>query len=159
MGMFDHYQPDPPLQCPHCGASLQHWQGKDASCALFLWVQGRAAPADQLVDEEIQADASVRERDRLPERFEIYTTCSKCSRWIDATGFTKNGVWSECAFGRHGSSASVRATLLRPGWRQCGRCADAWEDQSSSSFSECPSCKSLTELDELSRVSLTKEAG
>ena len=94
MGMFDYYLPRPDILCPVCGTVLRGWQGKDAACALFLWMQGEAAPIDHVVDDEWKSSSDERADQRLPERFAIYTSCEVCKRWTDATGFVVNGVWS-----------------------------------------------------------------
>jgi hypothetical protein len=154
MGMFDYYQPQPEFRCPACSSPLRGWQGKDAACALFLWVQGQATPVDQVMDDEWKLPSAERAQHRLPERFEIYTSCETCKRWIDATGFVTDGIWSMSVLGRHGSSVAVRAVLLQDHWRQCLSCADAWEDGSRNVFSQCPSCKALTELDDFSKSRL-----
>ena len=38
------------------------------------------------------------------------------------------------------------AVALENRWRQCGQCADAWEEDPGIVFSICPSCRCLTEL-------------
>ena len=40
MGMFDYYEPVPPLDCPWCGEAFVTWQGYDGPCALFVEVGG-----------------------------------------------------------------------------------------------------------------------
>lgn len=147
MGMFDYYWPRPDIRCPACGIPLHGWQGKDAACALFLWAQGAEAPIDQVVDDECKISVDKRVLQRLPERFEIYTSCDGCKRWTDATGFLANGVWSATVVGSHGSSSAVRAVSLGGDWRQCSACAYAWEDGSGNALSRCPSCNVLTTLD------------
>lgn len=156
MGMFDHYQPEPPLRCSHCQSLVRGWQGKDSECDLLLWVQGCASPVDQLVDDQWKGETNTHALARLPDRFEIYTTCEQCGRWIGATGFTFDGVWSETVYGHHWASKAIPAALIEHGWRQCSRCGNAREDASRNAFSECPSCKSLTRLDESSFESLRR---
>jgi hypothetical protein len=96
MGMFDTYLPSPSLSCPRCGAPLCDLQGKDGPCGLFVWRQGVAAPADQPVDDECKLPVEKRDAFRLPERFEIYTECSECKLWVNATGVCEDGVWAQC---------------------------------------------------------------
>jgi hypothetical protein len=66
MGMFDTYFPRPPLSCPRCGAQLDDFQGKDGPRALFVWLQGVAAPSDQATDDDCKLPVEQREAFRLP---------------------------------------------------------------------------------------------
>jgi hypothetical protein len=36
MGMFDYYEPTPPIECPNRGESPSGWQGKEGPCALVI---------------------------------------------------------------------------------------------------------------------------
>ncbi|MBK8257874.1 MAG: hypothetical protein IPK82_35050 [Polyangiaceae bacterium] len=148
MGMFDWYEPQPTLMCRKCGAPLGRWQGKDGACALWVWRQGVVAPIDQEVDEECQAWLEVRTAERLPERFEIYTTCDHCDQWVDATGFCERGVWVTTARGRHGESVPIAATRIDKQFRQCARCTHVWEEAENPTvrLAGCPSCGALTNL-------------
>lgn len=93
MGMFDWYRPVPAVVSPETEAELTGWQGKDGPCALLLWEQGKAAPVDQLVDDEVKLARERLDRFSLPERFEIYTT--EGDRWWVAEGRAARGVWAE----------------------------------------------------------------
>lgn len=93
MGMFDYYKPVPDLRCPICDGPLTEWQGKDGSCALFVWRQGFAAPTDQNVDDECRSDEEQITRARLPAGFYISSDDCGCSRFIEAIGQTSDGVW------------------------------------------------------------------
>jgi len=94
MGMFDEYQPIPPLDCPACNAFLRGWQGKDGPCALFVWRQGVAAPIYQMIeDDDVRLTDEQLAEWRLPEEFTIYTTC--CSGFfIEADCYCTDGVWT-----------------------------------------------------------------
>lgn len=94
MGMFDYYEPDPPLDCSVCGASLTEWQGKDGPCALLVWRQGVVHPVDQVVPKENKGDPSVLERLCLPRQFEIYTQCCGGRFFVMASCSAPDGVWS-----------------------------------------------------------------
>jgi hypothetical protein len=72
MGMFDYYEPDPPIECPKCGRGLSGWQGKDTHPALFVWRQGVAAPIDQRVDAEVRALPEKLANFRVSSEFWIY---------------------------------------------------------------------------------------
>src|SRR5262249_1461659 len=98
MGMFDWYQPRPPLACPKCGAELRGWQGKSGPCALFEWVQGLRAPARQDGDDEWALAPAEREKFALPEDFELYTSCASCNLWVEALGSSGAGVWTQTTF-------------------------------------------------------------
>jgi hypothetical protein len=88
MGMYDHYQPDPPLHCPDCNAELSGWQGKAGPCALLFWKQGIKHPVD-----ELGFLAHGPESETLPETFQIYTSCPNCKHWIEAACRGENYVW------------------------------------------------------------------
>lgn len=90
MGMFDHYEPDPPLNCPKCNARLDGWQGKDGPCALLSWKQGVKYPTD---DTDFLAKGPARET--LPEMFQIYTSCSNCKSWVEATCRGEGYAWTQ----------------------------------------------------------------
>ena len=78
MGMFDYFEPKPPLRC-ECGEPLKGWQGKDGPCELLTWCQG--VPSDIY-------------KPCLPDEFEIYTNCEECCAWVTATGFCNDRkVW------------------------------------------------------------------
>lgn len=42
---------------------------------------------------------------------------------------------------------AISARALTEGWRQCSRCADAWEEQPANEFSRCPGCGAITQLE------------
>lgn len=94
MGMFDWYEPRPDVACPQCGAMLADWQGKDGPCALFAWTQGFLSPTEQRVDEECAIAPSARARFRLPDEFDLYTSCDSCKLWIDAHGSCESSIWN-----------------------------------------------------------------
>ena len=93
MGMFDSYIPDPPLNCPACGAPLSDWQGKDGGCGLFVWHQGFAAPTDQAVSEDVKLTEAELSRRRLPDSFEIRSYDCDCPFPVEAIGTCVEGVW------------------------------------------------------------------
>ena len=94
MGMFDWYQPSEKLQCPVCKITLTEWQGKDAACGLFVWKQSESSPVSQLVDEEVALLDEDRRKQRLPEKFVLYSyDCEK--HCVMTEGKTENGVWTD----------------------------------------------------------------
>jgi len=95
MGLFDYYEPSGPCDCPVCGTHLSEWQGKDGECALFVWRQGIAAPVEQRVDDDIACLPAVREQERLPTKFLIYSYDCDCPFSIDAECAAPDGTWTE----------------------------------------------------------------
>ncbi len=94
MGMFDYYEPNPPLLCPVCRTALMEWQGKDGPCWLFLWRQGYPAPTEQRVDAESGIAIEGMEQERLPDEFLIYSYDCDCPSPVEAVGKTHEGVWA-----------------------------------------------------------------
>ena len=94
MGMFDYYEPEPPLSCPVCGAPLAGWQGKDGPCALLVWRQGATAPINQAVPDEAKREPAVIGALRLPAEFEIYTQCCGGNFFVTARCAAPDGLWN-----------------------------------------------------------------
>ena len=95
MGMFDHFEPVPPVKCPRCGAELRDWQGKEDGCNQYLWRQGEAAPVAHVVDEQWQWSRERLDALRLPAReFQIYTGC-RCGYWAFLDCVCTDSVWTE----------------------------------------------------------------
>ncbi len=93
MGMFDWYEPNPPLDCPVCGKTLsQYWQGEDADCSMFIWRQGQRHPVNQDVPDEMKWSL---ENAQLPEQFVIYNDCCGEGNFVYAKCRATNGVWTE----------------------------------------------------------------
>jgi hypothetical protein len=94
MGMFDWYKSAAKLVCPACGHALTEWQGKDGPCGLFVWVEGRASPEDERVDDDCALSGEERGQLRLPERFVIYS--HDCARHtVEASCRCVEGTWVE----------------------------------------------------------------
>jgi hypothetical protein len=91
MGMFDTYEPDPPVKCPICGEELLFWQGKDGPCCLFEWRQHIATPVKWDVEEPRDLTSI---KTRLPPQFEIITGCWKCGEPLAAFCECIDGVWN-----------------------------------------------------------------
>lgn len=148
MGMFDYFQPDPALSCPNCGGLLDGFQGMDGPSDSLVWRQGVPAPIDHSVDDHWQLPASELAALRLPERFELYATCERCRSSVDFTGFCTDGVWSESILGLHlERETTIPARSVAPDWRQCTRCAEAWEHPDAIIRAGCPYCHALTRLE------------
>lgn len=95
MGMFDEYIPDPPLNCPACGAALDGWQGKDGPNAFMVWQQGVPGPIDQAIDDEdVKLEPERLTKFRLPDQFSIFTTCCGRGIFVEADCFTDDETWS-----------------------------------------------------------------
>jgi len=103
MGMFDTYIFDPPLQCPVCGTSLSHLQGKDGPCLLLTWKQGHRHPIKHdLPDECVEDEREFLESCALPDFFTLYSYDCKCERQpLEIYGFCENGVWVRSEFVTH----------------------------------------------------------
>ena len=92
--MFDHYVPEPPLNCPVCGEALSGWQGKNGPCFLLTWEQGKRFPTRHgWIGECLEDDAQILTTFALPETFEFYTDGCRCDRLIQAYGFCDNETW------------------------------------------------------------------
>jgi hypothetical protein len=102
MGLFDWYEPDPPLTCPVCGRPLSRWQGKDGPREMFVWRQGRAAPVGILLDDVDPIVALGDGEPRLPRRFRLKSWDCERHHPVEAEGETAGGVW-------------VRTRLVEPG--------------------------------------------
>src|SRR5258706_14325480 len=94
MGMFDYYEPDPQISCPKCGVILIEWQGKAGPNGLFVWHQGKLAPVDQRVDDDLKVPQARLTSFRLPEEFEFYSDDCRLHTVL-ARGKTLNGLWSQ----------------------------------------------------------------
>lgn len=94
MGMFDYYEPKPPLACPKCGDELEGWQGKDGPRGLFEWVQGSRGPSRQLSS---TLPESRRSQFLSTGDWLIYTGCS-CGTGVDAIASLTDGVWTHTHF-------------------------------------------------------------
>ncbi len=92
--MFDYFRPLPDIACPVCEQAGLEWHGTDGPCALLVWVQGQAAPVDQMAPEECRVSPERRESFRLPARFEINTDC-RCPTALAAVGVTEHGTWTK----------------------------------------------------------------
>jgi hypothetical protein len=95
MGMFDWYEPEPPICCPVCGKALTEWQGKDGPRLLFVWRQGFAAPVEHRGDgEDFQVSDTDLQHWRLPSEFDFYSYDCECPYPVEAIGRTENEVWT-----------------------------------------------------------------
>lgn len=96
MGMFDYYEPIPPIRCPNCGEPLGGWQGNEGPCALLIWRQGEALPSENPGNEVGPGRAALLEAWRLPRTFTLYTSCG-CDQWVTARGAAnESGAWTSC---------------------------------------------------------------
>lgn len=95
MGLFDYYEPVPPLRCPVCATPLTEWQGKQGTRLLFVWRQGQAAAVgfrpDGMETLPLRPDLP----DRLPPEFTFYSNDCPRHRFVTARGRTAGGIWTE----------------------------------------------------------------
>lgn len=145
MGMFDWFEPDPPILCLKCRhGTVSGWQEKHSGHDLFLWRQSCAAPVDQLVDEEWAIPTEARARKRLPldEHFSIYGgTCDHCGACFSyhlVLAFTGD-TWTSFAEGHRVRHANEPL----PGWLQCPECCNIEPAVGPARMAECPACSIL----------------
>lgn len=153
MGLFDYYEPDPPILCPKCGAPLSGWQGKDVHPALFVWRQGVAAPVDQRVDPDIRALPERMATFRVSPEFWIYGGECECGYRFDDSRFgvrctAPDGVWRTAEI----DPPPTPAHYTGDGWIQCSECSDVWQRVDGRQLYLCPSCDRLTRLQEGDRA-------
>jgi hypothetical protein len=147
MGMFDYYEPDPPIECPKCGGRLSGWQGKDRLPALFVWRQGFAAPIDQRVDAEVRALPERMATFRVSSEFWIYGGECECGYRFDDSRFgvrctAHDGVWRTTEI----EPPPTPARDVGDGWIQCSECSDVWRRLVGRRLYLCPHCGKLTQL-------------
>lgn len=98
MGMFDDYEPVPPIACPVDGRILEDWQGKDGPNMLNHYRQGEPIedPDDDFpLHGRFEIHAGCLELD--PDG-RIYTGDGKRYRLahsVDAYGVRSGGIWAE----------------------------------------------------------------
>jgi hypothetical protein len=146
MGMFDYYEPDPPIECPKCGGRLSGWQGKDRLPALFVWRQGFAAPIDQRVDAEVRALPEKMATFRVSSEFWIYGGECECGYRFDDSRFgvrctAPDGVWRTTEI----EPPPTPARDVGDGWIQCSKCSDVWRRLVGRRLYLCPHCGKLTQ--------------
>jgi hypothetical protein len=92
VGMFDEYEPVPPIPCPSCGGTPKVWQGKDGPSALLCWQQGIRRPVAQRADEPV--DDGQLQAFALPDRFRLVAECPN-GHVMEAEGTCSNGIWAQ----------------------------------------------------------------
>jgi hypothetical protein len=144
MGVFDVFEPDPPIPCPRCGEHLSDWQGGGVN-RFVIWTQGRVAPEGEFGDKRYIPEDELASL-RLPERFQLGAHCRNCGRNWEGKGSCVNGIWLELELGDLSEREPVEARAIDGSWRQCTNCSDAWQFVPEGRFAECPSCGVLTRL-------------
>jgi hypothetical protein len=153
MGMYDYYEPDPPMECPKCGGRLSGWQGKDIHSALLVWRQGVAAPVDQRVDPEVRALPERMATFRVSPVFWIYGGECDCGYKFDGSRFSvrctaPDGVWRTVEI----EPSPTLARDAEDGWIQCSECSDVWQRVSGRHLYLCPGCGRLAKIQEVDRT-------
>lgn len=153
MGLYDYYEPDPPIDCPKCGGQLSNWQGSDGRPALFVWRQGIAAAIEQRVDSDCRVAPEELAQFRLPPEFWIYGGECKCGYQFDDSRFSvrctaPDGVWRTAEV----EPPPTAARDVGDGWLQCAECCDVWQKVAGRRLYLCAGCGRLTRLDEGRRV-------
>lgn len=145
MGLFDWFEPDPPVHCLKCkNGVVRGWQEKHSGHCLFLWRQGVAAPVDQLVDDELKVPKEELSEMRLPQDQELSIYCGRCDSCGAFFPFHldlafANDTWTGFRQGEHLRYAQE----IEPGWLQCPDCLDAQELAEGHSMILCPHCHFL----------------
>ena len=145
MGLFDWFQPDPPVRCLNCESGVvKGWQEKHSEQGLFVWQQGQSAPVDQPIDSDCRIDEAFRDERRLPKNEALsiyYGDCDSCGATfpfhlpLSFTGDTWTGF---------GESRTVKyGEQIRDGWLQCPLCSDILELSGTRQMVTCPSCQVL----------------
>ena len=149
MGLFDYYEPNPPIECPKCGGRLTGWQGKDLHPALLVWRQGVAAPIDQRVDPDERALPEKMATFRVSQKFWIYGGECECGYRFDDSRFrvlctAPDGVWRTTEI----EPAPTPARDVGGGWIQCSECSDVWQGVAGRHLYLCTGCGRLARLQE-----------
>jgi hypothetical protein len=150
MGLFDYYEPDPPIECPKCGGRLVGWQGRDTLPALFVWRQGVAEPIDQRVDPDIRALPEKMAALRVSSEFWIYGGECECGFRFDNARFrvrctAPDGVWRTTEI----EPPPTPAHDVGDGRLQCSACCEVWRFVPDRRLYLCPGCGRLTRLGNL----------
>jgi ssDNA-binding Zn-finger/Zn-ribbon topoisomerase 1 len=147
MGMFDYFNPKPPIECSKCGSPTSGWQGKPwAGCGLFVWEQGSVSPVDQRVDDECRISTEQLATRRLEtDLIPIYggecATCGRCW-WDSAIGVladARSGTWMDTIF----DPPPLLAVELMPELLQCTGCAEPIDVRPEQRLAYCPTCRRL----------------
>lgn len=98
MGMYDEYEPSPPIACPIC-ATPATYQGKDGPNALLLWRQGEKHPVDQPIDADARINPVRYQEFRLPDAFEISGFCER-GHMFSVVCRCQDGTWTSAELSR-----------------------------------------------------------
>ena len=145
MGLYDCFEPVPPIRCLKCKKGEVHgWQDKHSRNALFLWRQGSASPVDQPVDDDCKISERERAARRLPsdEGLSIYGgTCDHCGAFFPYHLPLKfsGDTWTGFAE----SDRSRFAEEIASQWLQCPACLDAFELPEGHFMTACLHCDLL----------------
>ncbi|GAA5484393.1 hypothetical protein [Haloferula sargassicola] len=161
MGLFDWFEPDPPVRCLKCKTGTVHgWQEKHSEHGLFLWRQGIAAPVDQPIDEECKIEEEKRAARRLPQGDDLaiyYGDCDQCGTTfpyrlrLNFSGDTWTGFQE---------SDDVRfADEIESGWLQCPKCLDAQHLGAGHWMVVCPHCRILLMKRDSATKQIAEQAG
>ena len=147
MGLYDHFEPRPPIPCPHCSGKTRGWQGQPASGGtLLLWRQGESAPLGHQVDEDLRlSDEDLAKRRLEDESIALVGgRCERCGRnWWDSyfgvLAEIRDGVWHSTRI----DPAPKKAVGLADDWVQCPQCTESYEVEAGQELVLCKPCSCL----------------
>lgn len=150
MGLFDYFNPVPPIGCarPGCTGILTAWQGKHREHGMFMWRQGRINPEDQHASEDCKLAPEQLAQQRLRPKDLIQAGYGKCSQCAAYAPFSiecitdANGLWHETKI----VAKMAQSRTLEDGWIQCMNCSDAWPGVEGKDVYSCPTCRRIIQV-------------
>lgn len=153
MGLFDYFEPNPPLKCPKCfKGEMVEWEGKHSSASLFRWRQGIPYPIAFHVDPEIVPSDFQLSDVRLPQGETIYAyggVCDSCGFGLPGSFYsmvidTIDSVWKDFHFEDGHGNLPIMGQRISPSMIQCSQCCDVFCSEDST-YAFCEECNRLVE--------------
>ena len=145
MGLFDWFEPDPPIRCLECNnGTTVGWQEKHSGHGLFLWRQGSSVPVDQLVDDECRIDLETRNKKRLPTDEGLAIYYGKCDTCGATFPYQLPLAFSGDTWIGFSESDHVKfGEEVDQGWLQCPKCLVPQKVELEQIMVVCDECKLL----------------